>query len=409
MSGHQHRRVVIVQFSPSGGLFQFDVQLAEGLASQGCRVVLLTGHNPEFSPRHPGCVMWPVLVTWHPDAGRAVPEWVRRLRRVQRAGLLLLAWCQVLGRLARLRPDVVLLSGWRFGLDGFMVTALRRLIPAAVLAVMAHEPVPLSEQPGDSALYRDGGAGNCLLRRAYHCVDVIFVLGDRTRERLLEVWQPTAPVVVIPHGEEGIFVQHDVQPVDLTEPVALFFGTITTYKGWETLLQAWPRVLEQVPGARLVMAGKVNAGVDRADLEARVRRVPSVRLHADYVPAAEVPALFEQARVVALPYLRSSQSGVAHLAQTFGRPVVASNVGDIPDVVIEGVNGVLCDAGDVTALADALTRLLADPGLASRLGAAGRQSVIEERSWPKVAGLILDQLPAGPPPRRRLVGRPGRS
>ena len=90
-----------------------------------------------------------------------------------------------------------------------------------------------------------------------------------------------------------------------------------------------------------------------------------------YVPVQDVPSYFARARCVVLPYKRSSQSGVAHLAHTLRRPVVATYVGDIPAVVRDGVSGLLVAPDAPDALANALVRLLTDPESARRMGDAG--------------------------------------
>ena len=90
-----------------------------------------------------------------------------------------------------------------------------------------------------------------------------------------------------------------------------------------------------------------------------------------YVPVDGVAPLLDSARVVVTPYIRATQSRVAHLAYTFGRPVVATTVGDLPEAVQDGVTGFLVEPGNSEQLACAMCKLLADPQLAARLGAAG--------------------------------------
>jgi glycosyltransferase involved in cell wall biosynthesis len=100
--------------------------------------------------------------------------------------------------------------------------------------------------------------------------------------------------------------------------------------------------------------------------------------------------LFDSARVVATPYIRATQSGVAHLAYTFGRPVVASAVGDLPDVIQDDVTGLLVAPEDVEGLAVAIVKLLRDPALAARLGAAGERSV--DDAWAVAAERVSHAL-----------------
>jgi len=216
------------------------------------------------------------------------------------------------------------------------------------------------------------------------------VLGEETRAVLTDTWTTGASVTVIPHGDERIYPPESVRPVRDTGPDVLAFGTITAYKGIDVLLTAWPLVTEQVPGARLRIVGPLGADVDGAALRQTAGAVGAL-VEEGYVAVEDVPKVFDAARVVALPYLRSSQSGVAHLAHTLGRPVVASRVGDIPTVVVHDSTGLLVEAGDAAGLASALVRLLRDPELAQRLGAAGQEALASNASWDDVAAAVDTQ------------------
>jgi starch synthase len=89
--------------------------------------------------------------------------------------------------------------------------------------------------------------------------------------------------------------------------------------------------------------------------------------------------------VVAAPYVAGSQSGVVHLAMTMARAVVASDVGELPHAVADGVTGRVVASGDSAALADALEQVLGDAALAERWGNAARRRVLEEFGWERVA------------------------
>ena len=114
-----------------------------------------------------------------------------------------------------------------------------------------------------------------------------------------------------------------------------------------------------------------------------------------YVEIGELNELFGRARVVAAPYLAGSQSGVVHLAMTMARPVVASDAGELPRAVADGVTGRIVPRGDARALADALDEVLGDAELARRWGEAGRTRVLEEFGWERVAELVEDALALG--------------
>ncbi|HZG89359.1 MAG TPA: glycosyltransferase family 4 protein [Pseudonocardia sp.] len=384
------RRLALVEFSPSGGLFQFAVQLGEALAEQGHDVHLYTGPRPELAARHPRFHIHAALPTWHPLDERPRGQLVRKARRVVRAGQLVLAWLVLLVRLRRDRPDAVFFSTWRFALDALGVLALDRLLPRALLGIVAHEPRVMTD--ADTTKAKSGPVLDRALPAAWRAMDLCFTLGDEARDRLLRYWQPSGPVLVVPHGDESALRgDAPVPPVSGTRPSVLFFGLWTAYKGLDVLLDAWPAVRAAVPDAGLVVAG-ATGGADRAAIEAKAGAVGGVTLRPGYVPNPEIPALFGAARVVTTPYLRASQSGVAHLAFTFERPVVATAVGDIPKVVQDGVSGLLVPPGDAPALAAALVELLTDPDRAEAMGRAGAGWLAETSSWTTVARRFTEGL-----------------
>jgi glycosyltransferase involved in cell wall biosynthesis len=358
--------------------------LAEALAAGGDDVHLITGRAPELTSTTSGPRVHAVLPTWHPgDAARPPGRATRLLRRGTRALRLLAAWLILIPRLRALRPDVVMWSAWRFGIDAAFVVLLDRILPSTQQAIIAHEPGP--SNPQDTARTKSGPVLDRLLAAAWARMDVGFVLGPTARDAVLRRWRPRAKIMVIPHGDEHSLIREDVLPeADETDPVALFFGTWTVYKGIDTLLEAFRLVRQQMPTARLVLAGAVSGDVDVDAIAAHAADVGGVDVRPGYVPAGQVQDLLGQARLVVLPYRRASQSGVAHLAFTFGRPVVATDVGDIATVVRDGRTGFLVPADRTDLLAERILCLLEDPGSARRLGRAGRD-LLEASSWNVVA------------------------
>jgi glycosyltransferase involved in cell wall biosynthesis len=181
-----------------------------------------------------------------------------------------------------------------------------------------------------------------------------------------------------------------VRPVADTEPVVLFFGVWAKYKGIEVLLDAFARVRAELPESQLVLAGDVGADIDLPSVLDRAGQIGNVDARPGYVAIDDVAALFDAARVVAVPYIRATQSGVAHLAFTFGRPVVSSAVGDLPEVIEDRVTGLLVEPDDADGLAAALVELLRNPSLAATLGAAGEQRVND--AWTTAAARVCDAL-----------------
>jgi glycosyltransferase involved in cell wall biosynthesis len=103
----------------------------------------------------------------------------------------------------------------------------------------------------------------------------------------------------------------------------------------------------------------------------------------DYIMDEQRDELFDEASVVVLPYTDASQSGVIPVAYIHSKPVVATRVGSLPDLVDEGQTGLLIPPRDEHALADAIIRLLRDPDLAHQMGDAGRRK-LDNESAPSV-------------------------
>jgi len=317
------------------------------------------------------------------------------LRRIWRAARHIAALVRLTSFVVRRRPDVVFWHPLRFPIDAMCVLLVSRLSSAS-MATILHEPRPLTEKLGSSELYQTSPVVHRALARAIRRMDVIFVLSDTNRDYVQRTWSPSAAVTVIPHGNEDVFLsQGSVPPAEDTPPHILFFGTWTQHKGIDTLLDAFAAVRAAVPEARLTIAGAV-ANVDFAQIESRAREVGAVTLRPGYVPMAEVADLMGSHRVLAVPYVRANQSGVVHLGQTFGRPSVATRVGDIPDVVVDGQTGVLIEPGDPDELAAALIRMLRHPEEAGRMGRAAAAQVKVVGSWDGIADKVHAALTHNP-------------
>lgn len=181
------------------------------------------------------------------------------------------------------------------------------------------------------------------------------------------------------------------------EPIAgriLFFGRMWAYKGLDVFLDAVDLLTKRGVQHRAVVAGR---GPEMTRLGARMGAMPTIEAINAYISPADTSTLFQSAAVVALPYKDATQSGV--LASAFGnrRPVVASATGGIPDVVSDGVNGLLVPPGDATALADALERVLTSASLAATLGDGARQTATGSLNWDHIADGLVSTY-------RRLAG-----
>lgn len=155
-------------------------------------------------------------------------------------------------------------------------------------------------------------------------------------------------------------------------PVVALIAALRRGKGAHTAIAAWPRVVERAPAARLLLVGS-------GDQESVLRRQASDLELADRVVFAgmrtDVPRLLRGSTIGVLPSESEALPTALIEAASSGRAVVATSVGGVPEVVVDGATGLLVPPGDVGALADAVGRLLGDPVARARLGAAGRRRV----------------------------------
>jgi glycosyltransferase involved in cell wall biosynthesis len=172
-------------------------------------------------------------------------------------------------------------------------------------------------------------------------------------------------VRVIPSGVEiPLQVSAEAEP-----PEILYAGRLSPEKGVLELVEA-------ARGMQLVIAGDGPL----------LARVPGAR---GFVPHDELMRLYERAAVVACPSRREGFGVVCLEAMAHGRAVVATGVGGLRDLVVDGETGIVVPPGDSAALRVALQRLLADRELRRRLGAAGRERARQHFSWPVATDATL--------------------
>ena len=113
-------------------------------------------------------------------------------------------------------------------------------------------------------------------------------------------------------------------------------------------------------------------------------------VHNRWISDEERAAAFQHARVVVLPYVEATQSGVVPIAYAHSKPVVVTRTGGLPDVVDDGITGLLVEPKDEIGLAHAVVKLLKDPELCNSMGAAGNQKLQNELSPAVVCKLTAE-------------------
>jgi glycosyltransferase involved in cell wall biosynthesis len=192
---------------------------------------------------------------------------------------------------------------------------------------------------------------------------------------------PTNRVAFVPLNARTLAVRKPIQRKAEEPGTILFFGAARLYKGLEYLIRAQPVISRQVSFARFLISSR---GEELQRCRQMIEDDSKFEFHEGYVSAEGLANLFEKASLVVLPYLSASTSGVLMIAYSFGRPVVATKVGCLPEYVEDNVTGILVDPADVEQLADAIVCLLNNDTLRHRMGENARQWV--ETKNKKVAG-----------------------
>jgi glycosyltransferase involved in cell wall biosynthesis len=160
----------------------------------------------------------------------------------------------------------------------------------------------------------------------------------------------------------------------------LFVGIDWERKGGPLLVKAFRKVLGLMPDARLTIVG-CSPKIDVPNVEVLGR-----------LPLDELGAQFRRAAVFCMP-TQNEPFGVVFLeAFEYRLPVIATNIGAVPDVVQEGVSGYMVETGDVDALADRLCRLLASPRLCKQFGESGHAHMIARYTWQSTGRRIANAI-----------------
>ena len=213
-----------------------------------------------------------------------------------------------------------------------------------------------------------GGLGDRIAAWAVRRADVVRTVSPFTSSLVRELGvEPAATFPAYMHLEP--FVERPPAPLP-EQPVALFVGVLEAYKNVDGLAAAWRLAAPRAPDATLRIVGR---GTCTAVVESVVHDLPAQTRWDKRLSADEVVRALDDATVLVLPSRSEGMGRVLVEAFCRGRGVVGTRAGSIPDLVEDGVNGLLVEPDDEAALADAIVRVLTEPGLAERLGEAARE------------------------------------
>jgi len=362
------------EFPPQdGGIAVAAYQMASHLARMGRRVCVLTWADPAATRED-------------------YPFELVRIRKVQRRFLqIVFLFATLVGIYRKHRIKKIFCLSWNFSGVACALFSICFGTPY-LLWVIGYEVSPLAIRGMDRRLMRFA------LRHAKKIIAISHFtasLLSRHEKRL-----PAAQVIPLGVDPDQFHPQVDATPVGRRhglegKKVLLSVARLWPRKGHDKILEALPRVLENIPNLVYLIVGK---GGEEQNLRTQSRDLQLEKhvIFAGFIPDRELPAYYGACDVFILanreitddkdPWAGDFEGlGIAFLeASAAGKPVIAGRSGGAADAVVDSVTGILVDPCNVTQIARAVTDLLQDTQKARQMGQAGRRRVEESLNWPRV-------------------------
>ncbi len=294
-------------------------------------------------------------------------------------------WLATALRIVRFKPDLVLFSWWHpfFAPSFGTIAHLSRMFGGVPSCFLCHNALP----------HESSRVDRILLRYAFSAAKS-FITHSRQDYEDVRALRPRASVQHSPHPSYEVFLTDGAPAAPQArrqlglegKRVLLFFGFVRAYKGLDVLLEAM-QGLGPEQGYHLLAVGEFYEDPAKyAPALAALRARGQLTLVDRYVPNEELPGYFAAADIVIVPYLAATQSGVIQIAYAFRKPVVATAVGGIPEVVVDGETGFLVPPGDSAALAAAVRRYFEDSRPERLVAAIDREN--EKYSWDRMVEAV---------------------
>jgi len=300
-----------------------------------------------------------------------------------------LTWIRAYSFIKEQKPDVIVLQWWTSSVAHMqlLLKMFAGLLHKPKIIIEFHEVVdPFEESILPIRLYSK--ITGKLLRKNLDA----YITHSESDKQLVAERYAIAPekIHVIPHGlydqyGEVLDSKEAKKALSIKEEfVILSFGLIRKYKGVPYLIRAFEQLPSEVlEKSRLLIVGEIWE--DRKELLDQIKASPShdrITLIDDYVPDEKVSLYFSAADVVVLPYLRASQSGIAHIAMSFGKPVVVSEVGGLKESMAGYEGTFFVPPGDVESIRKAVLGLL---GMSTRYEAP-------DQKWDKIINCYIELI-----------------
>jgi len=264
------------------------------------------------------------------------------------------SWIKTAMHIIENKPDVLIFKYWMpfFAPCYGTITLLTKIFNKNIKVVyICDNIIPHEKRFGDSLL----------TKYAFLTVDGGIVQSDSVERDFVSLF-PKKKFINTPHPVYTIFgnkLEKNMCKKDLKitdEKVILFFGYIRAYKGLDILIEAMPEILRSVT-LKLIVVGEPYEKDDKYfNLVEKLDLKNNVVLKTDYVPNDEVGKYFSACDIVVLPYKTATQSGIIQIAYNFDKPVIATDVGGLAEVIKNGETGFIVEPNNPKKIAEAVIK-----------------------------------------------------
>lgn len=345
---------------------EYMIELSNSLAER-CEVILMIPDNNRFTEKHRELISSKV---------RFEPYKLILHKSVRdNFGMLF----TILQKLWQYKPEILHIqaNGHRLFYWIFFLKPVRTKVVNTIHDPVKHEGDRLSHAVNDSWVKFIGR----YFTRKY------IVHADALISTLVKSYKISAKrVVKIPHGNFEIYKKFQTKWPPAENNSILFFGRIWPYKGLEYFIEAANLVCRERQDVRFVIGG---VGDDLTQYTDKILNKENFVIMNEHISLDVAGQLFHQATLVVLPYIQATQSGVIPVAYSYGKPVIASNVGGLPEVVIDGVTGFLVEPRSYEQIAERILYFLNNPEVRIQMGESAYEFAHHELSWSNIADQCL--------------------